>query len=393
MNLLNKCYLLALFLFISLLTQTSQAFDISSYLPFLSRVPEDNVGVFKNGNRFYDDVYPAGVYKTWPNDKLMLVSIKPEKTVETDVSCISIEGVKITFPEIIVHYQLDPKYAVDIVKKHGINFLQPAINSPVQEGVANFCASVTADTIYLDKFSILKQQLNSYLTTVQQENDSGLSITEIEIPDHRILDEMLNNHNIQNQQSIIDEPPYDVFFTLEDGKEVRNRFCKHQTDETGPSEEAPSKKDSKPSCSPQIVIEEEQVADDHQTSEANESHEDNLTGNVPCETTPPSIEEIYAPLFEPIFDNQYDPHDSLQNSEQDQDTIISKTKIKKSSNADPEQCTAKKSTAQNLPEESTPSDSYNESADKEVSEKKNHQPTTDNATYIKNKLLRLYQGW
>ena len=217
------------FIFIQFYGERTKASDFYSYIPFLYIVPEGSVGIFKNGNQYYDDVYPAGVYTVWPSDEGVNISIAPEKIVVTNISCI-IDGEKITLPGITVHYQVHEADVFNLVKRYGVSFVNPLIKKIVKQGVADFCNTMVAETIHLEDFSILKQFVIDYLVKEQNDKDTGLSIGEIVINHPRIPDGFFQNHvghvpNSENQIPTVCEQPYEIFYMLEDEQEARSRLC------------------------------------------------------------------------------------------------------------------------------------------------------------------------
>ncbi|MFK0572562.1 SPFH domain-containing protein [Endozoicomonas sp.] len=213
------------FLFSQLPVEKTEAADFYSYIPFLYQVPVGSVGVFKKGKQFYDDVYPAGVYTTWPFDEGFNISIIPEKTAVTEIPCITVEGIKIIFPKITVHYQIPEDGALELVKHHGVDFLEPLIKKPVRQGVADLCSTMTAEAVYLEKFAILKQYMTDYLAREQGDKESGLSIGDLGINRPRVSDEILENFVGRKVSPVTCDQPYEIFYTLEDEKEARERLC------------------------------------------------------------------------------------------------------------------------------------------------------------------------
>ncbi|WP_152553994.1 SPFH domain-containing protein [Endozoicomonas elysicola] len=217
-----------LFLFLvfsQLFDEQAEAADFYSYIPFLYKIPEGSVGVFKNGNQFYDDIYPAGVYTVWPSDEGFNISILPEKVTVTEISCITVEKIKITFPAMTVHYQVNEENVFELVKNRGFDFVKPLIKNPLRQGVADLCSTMTAESVYLEQFSILQQYISDYLAEVQVDKESGLLVIDVDINRPHVPDEMLENFIGRNLPTGSCDQPYEIFYTLEDEKEARERLC------------------------------------------------------------------------------------------------------------------------------------------------------------------------
>ena len=226
----KKLKLILLVLFLPLFSEKTEASDFYSYIPFLYQVPEGSAGVFKNGNQFYDAVYPAGVYPTWPSDEGFVVSIMPEKAAVTDIPCITADGIIITFPQITVRYQVHEQHVLSLVKGYGLDFVKPAIKDPVKLEVAHLCRLLNAEAVYFDEFVPFKAILGRYLAKGQRDKGTGISICHLDIEYPRVPDVIIDNHADHNpdhklQTPITCEPPYEIFYTLENEQEAINRLC------------------------------------------------------------------------------------------------------------------------------------------------------------------------
>lgn len=166
------------------------------YLPFLQEIPEGSVGVFRNGDQLYDGVYTSGVYPVWPSDELLLVSILPETAIITAGTCLTADGVSVEFGAITVAYRVLEGGVWMLVELFGVDFVAPLIDKPVQQGLADWCANMTAEDVFLEKNGLLKQHLMDYLThhlnVVQGWQKTGLLITGLEISHPSVPDEVID---------------------------------------------------------------------------------------------------------------------------------------------------------------------------------------------------------
>lgn len=226
----KQMMLFGFLLFLPFPGEKAEAYDFYSYIPFLYKVPEGSVGVFRNRNQFYDDVYPAGVYPVWPSDEGFVISIMPEKVAVPDISCITAEGVKITFPRITVHYQVHEQDVLALVKGYGLDFVKPVIKDPVKQGVTHLCGAMAAEAVYGEEFAMLKEYLGDYLAGEQKDKNSGISISDLDIDFPRVPDVIIESHaghnpDHQPQPPTTCEQPYDIFYTLEDEQEAASCLC------------------------------------------------------------------------------------------------------------------------------------------------------------------------
>ncbi len=241
--------LFVLLLFLPFSGGKTGASDFYSYIPFLYKVPEGSVGVFKNGNQFYDDVYPAGVYPTWPSDEGFVVSIMPEKVAVTDIPCITADGIIISFPQITVRYQVHEQHVLGLVKGHGLDFVKPVIKNPVKLGVVHLCRTMTAEAVYFEEFAMFKASLGNYLAEGQRDKGIGISICHLDIEYPRVPDVIIENHVGHNpehkpQTPITCEQPYEIFYTLENEQEAIHRLCGSVGQPDEPYQEPISEEDS-----------------------------------------------------------------------------------------------------------------------------------------------------
>ncbi len=257
-------YLLLVF-FLPLFSEKTEASDFYSYIPFLYQVPEGSVGVFRNGNQFYEDVYPAGVYPLWPSDEGFVISIVPETAAVTDILCITADGIIITFPQITVRYQVHEQHVLSLVKGYGLDFVKPAITDPVKLGVAHLCRALNAEAVYFDEFIPFKGILGRYLAEGQRDKGTGISICHLDIEYPRVPDVIIDNHvghtDHKPQTPITCEPPYEIFYTLENEQEAINRLCgfvRQPDDEPYP--EPVSEEDSAIVLEPSVSVAEDEIA-------------------------------------------------------------------------------------------------------------------------------------
>ena len=181
-------------LFLTLVADTVAASGY--YLPFLQEIPEGNVGIFRNGDQLYDGVYTAGVYPVWPSDELLLVSILPEKAMIRGSTCQTADGVSVEFGAITIAYRVLEGGVWLLVELFGVDFVVPLIEKPLQQGLADWCANMTAEDVFLEKNGLLKQHLMDYLTNhlnvVQGLQKTGLLITGLEIGHPSVPDEVID---------------------------------------------------------------------------------------------------------------------------------------------------------------------------------------------------------
>lgn len=177
------------------------------YLPFLHEIPEGSVGIFRNGDQLYDGVYTSGVYPVWPSDELLLVSILPEKAIVRASTCLTADGLNVEFGAITVAYRVLEGGVWMLVELFGVDFVAPLIEKPLQQGLADWCANMTAEDVFLEKNGLLKQHLMDYLTNhlnvVQGWQKTGLLITGLElshpsVPD-AVIDRLLKRSVVQER--------------------------------------------------------------------------------------------------------------------------------------------------------------------------------------------------
>ena len=166
------------------------------YLPFLHEIPDGSVGIFRNGDQLYDGVYTAGVYPVWPSDEVLLISILPEKAIIRESTCLTADGVSVEFGAITIAYRVLEGGIWTLVELFGVDFVAPLIEKPVQQGLADWCANMTAEDVFLEKNGLLKQHLMDYLTNhlnvVQGLQKTGLLITGLEISHPSVPDEVID---------------------------------------------------------------------------------------------------------------------------------------------------------------------------------------------------------
>ena len=192
------------------------------YLPFLSEIPEGSVGVFRSGDQLYDGVYTPGVYPVWPSDEVLLVSVLPEKTVIRESTCQTADGITVEFGAITVAYRVLEGGVWMLVELFGVDFVPALIEKPVRQGLADWCANMTAEGVFLEKNGLLKQYLMDYLTNhlnvVQGTEKTGLLITGLEVSRAAVPDEVIDSllQRTYDQVATEDDQRLDDQVTAED---------------------------------------------------------------------------------------------------------------------------------------------------------------------------------
>lgn len=192
------------------------------YLPFLSEIPEGSVGVFRSGDQLYDGVYTPGVYPVWPSDEVLLVSVLPEKTVIRESTCQTADGITVEFGAITVAYRVLEGGVWMLVELFGVDFVPALIEKPVRQGLADWCANMTAEGVFLEKNGLLKQYLMDYLTNhlnvVQGTEKTGLLITGLEVSRAAVPDEVIDSllKRTYDQVATEDDQRLDDQVTAED---------------------------------------------------------------------------------------------------------------------------------------------------------------------------------
>lgn len=180
------------------LTIAAEKLAASGYfLPFLYEIPEGNVGVFRSGDQLYDGVYTPGVYPVWPSDEVLLVSVMPEKAMVRESTCLTADSVSVEFGAITVAYRVLEGGVWMLVELYGVDFVAPLIEKPLRQGLADWCANMTAEGVFLEKNGLLKQYLMDYLTNhlnvVQGMEKTGLLITGLEVSRATVPDDVIDS--------------------------------------------------------------------------------------------------------------------------------------------------------------------------------------------------------
>ncbi len=200
--------------FVSLIAEDN---DSNSSTDFY--VPEGYVGVVRHGGEFYNEIYETGLYSLSPSEEGFVINMTPHQEHVSDIACITVDGEFIAFPKIIIHFQTSEEFALSLVTHYGVNFQVPLIRLPVRQGVSDFCSVMTAEEVYLDRFSIIQHRLATYLTDFQLEKESGLTIDTVEIISPLHSRKAIDNFIVPS------EMPYEIFYTLESESEARKRLC------------------------------------------------------------------------------------------------------------------------------------------------------------------------
>lgn len=167
------------------------------FFPLFYEIPEGSVGIFTSGDRLYDGVYPPGVHPIWPSDEALIVSVLPEKAVIKKIPCLTADGLEVEFGEVAVAYRVLEDGVWAMVDHFGVDFVVPLIEKPVQQGLADWCAGLTAKGVLLEKKGRLKQHLMDYLAShlhvAQSGHSPGLLVTGLEISSPAVPDEVIDD--------------------------------------------------------------------------------------------------------------------------------------------------------------------------------------------------------
>ena len=214
------------------------------YLPFLYEIPDGSVGVFRSGDQLYDGVYTPGVYPVWPSDEVLLVSVMPEKTMIRESTCQTADGITVEFGAITVAYRVLEGGVWMLVELFGVDFVAPLIEKPVRQGLADWCANMTAEGVFLEKNGLLKQYLMDYLTNhlnvVQGVEKTGLLITGLEVSRAAVPDEVIDSllKRTYDQVAIEDDQRPDDQVTTEDDQRPDDQVATEDDQRPGDDEQS-----------------------------------------------------------------------------------------------------------------------------------------------------------
>lgn len=125
-------------------------------------------------------------------------------TVQTDlvenIPCGTSGGVLVFFDKIEVVNKLQREFVYETIKKYTNKYDKIWINDKIHHEINQFCSQHTLQEIYIDKFEILDEELQTRLQSVLQEWIPGLSILAIRITKPRIPVQIKNAFELMEQE-------------------------------------------------------------------------------------------------------------------------------------------------------------------------------------------------
>ncbi len=178
------------------------------WLPFVYIVPEGSVGIFQSfGSSFSNDVLSPGWggLLSWPTTSTILVNVRPQIDVITNIPCGTADGLSIRFPRVAVYNQLKEEHALDVIKRFGENYDHYLITEPVIQAVAELCTEKTARELYIDEFSGLNEYLKKQLVQEQMDHDTHLIINRVVISKPELPESIQSNYeSLVKQKSLLE---------------------------------------------------------------------------------------------------------------------------------------------------------------------------------------------
>ncbi|MGB0361285.1 MAG: SPFH domain-containing protein [Endozoicomonas sp.] len=196
----------------------------AGFFPYRYTVPEDSVGIFKNHETFYQEVYPAGTYTAWPKDEAFIVSLKPTAKQIKNIPCTTIEGFNLFIPQVSIIYRTSYDTVLSLVLNHGVEYEENLIRKPLIKEVNHLCHQMTVESVYLTEFSTLSQRLKERVEQLQIEQNSGLLIDDIDLAHPGIPDEVLRDYLMPLLSATCQEPD-DSFSIPEEERNARAHLC------------------------------------------------------------------------------------------------------------------------------------------------------------------------
>lgn len=149
------------------------------------------------------------------------------------LSCVSREGVKLTFDSVKIANKIDPNAVISVVKLYGESYDKVLVVRPIAQRLKELCANMTVDEIEITRFNELDDILKEYIheqvkefnITVEWVRISGIEIpTELRVKRLALATEksqkLLIDEQAKNEKA---KKEHELYLSLEDERKETNK--------------------------------------------------------------------------------------------------------------------------------------------------------------------------
>jgi len=176
-------------------------FAIISAFMGIHKVEEGHIGVYYRGGALLDGVSHPGLHFMIPwVTQVADVRVTLQTDTVRNVPCGTSGGVMIYFDKIEVVNILNADAAHSTVKDYGVNYDKTWIFDKVHHEINQFCSSHSLQDVYIEKFSLLDEELRVTLQKECTAWKTGITIVSIRVTKPRIPDGVKKNYEEVEQQ-------------------------------------------------------------------------------------------------------------------------------------------------------------------------------------------------
>lgn len=159
------------------------------------KINEGHVGVTWRAGALMDKLQGPGLHWKMPMlDKSAEVQVMMQTDSVQNIACGTSGGVMVYFDRIEVVNRLDRTFVLSTVRDYGTDYDKIWIFDKIHHEVNQFCSKHTLQEVYIDKFDILDEQLQTALQKSCNEYKTGVEISAVRVTKPRIPDAILSNY-------------------------------------------------------------------------------------------------------------------------------------------------------------------------------------------------------
>lgn len=130
------------------------------------------------------------------------IETKPQSDSVKDVECISKEGIKLLFENIEIGNQLKEEHVYNVISRYGPNYDKYLVTDLVRHQLNVICSTMPYQSIWIDNFNDLDDQLKEFIQEENNKQETGLEIKFVRLSKPKVPSTISNNHEILANKAV-----------------------------------------------------------------------------------------------------------------------------------------------------------------------------------------------
>jgi regulator of protease activity HflC (stomatin/prohibitin superfamily) len=123
-----------------------------------------------------------------------IYEVRPQTDEETNVDCVTNEGIRLTFDKVEIGNQLLPKYVLSIHENYGPNYDLYNVRQHIRHRMNGICANKTTNQLAITDFDQLDDLLKDFIQSENDRQNTGLKIMFVRLTKPRMPPSIEKNY-------------------------------------------------------------------------------------------------------------------------------------------------------------------------------------------------------